>query len=446
MTETPSSPATNPTSTANPAPATASTSATTSATPAPGTVGTAGTAESASLHERLVALAERQIAEGEVLGVAEADPVNIPMIRHWTDAMGDTNPLYTDPEAAAAGVHGGIVAPPAMIQVWTMPGVGGAGRKRAGSPIDAVLALLDGNGYTGVVATNCEQTYHRYVRLGESLIPSTRLTGVTGPKRTALGEGYFVTWNITWYADGEAVADMLFRVLKFRPRERAGGPGEDATATTTATGGNGAAASGNGLPPASEAPSGTPPAQAGPAQDVSVQAAPAQAAPATGTDATGTEATGTDATNKDATGGDTTGKDASPRAPYPLRPAVNADTAFFWEGVAAGELRIQRCADCGELRHPPGPVCPSCRSAARTFVTASGEGEVYSYVVHHNPPVPGLRPPFVVAVVELPEGVRIVGNVVDCDASRVGIGMPVRLTYRQMDDELILPMWVPLEA
>ncbi|MGS2640681.1 OB-fold domain-containing protein [Streptosporangium sp. LJ11] len=344
---------------------------TTQTNPTSATNPTPATAEPASLHERLTALAERQIAEGEVLGVAEADPVNLPMIRHWTDAMGDANPLYTDPEAAAAGVHGGIVAPPAMIQVWTMPGVDGSRRKRPGTPVDAVLATLDGNGYTGVVATNCEQTYHRYVRLGESLVPATRLTGITGPKRTALGEGYFVTWNVTWYAGGEAVADMLFRVLKFLPGERAGGPGGDAT---TARG------------------------------------------------------------------------DASPRTPYPLRPAINADTAFFWEGVAAGELRIQKCADCGELRHPPGPVCPSCRSAARTFVTASGEGEVYSYVVHHNPPVPGHRTPFVVAVVELPEGVRIVGNVVDCDASRVGIGMPVRLTYRRMDDELILPMWVPLEA
>ncbi|WP_440101758.1 bifunctional MaoC family dehydratase N-terminal/OB-fold nucleic acid binding domain-containing protein [Streptosporangium sp. H16] len=373
------------------------------------------TAESPSLHERLTALAERQIAEGEVLGVAEADPVNLPMIRHWTDAMGDANPLYTDPEAAAAGVHGGIVAPPAMIQVWTMPGVDGSRRKRPGTPVDAVLAMLDGNGYTGVVATNCEQTYHRYVRLGESLVPATRLTGITGPKRTALGEGYFVTWNVTWYAGGEAVADMLFRVLKFLPRERAQGPGEDATTT-----------GGNGLTPARDAPSQAAPFQTAPAQD-----GPAQ------------DATAQDATAQDATA---TRGDASPRTPYPLRPAVNADTAFFWEGVAAGELRIQKCADCGELRHPPGPVCPSCRSAARTFVTASGEGEVYSYVVHHNPPVPGHRTPFVVAVVELPEGVRIVGNVVDCDASRVGIGMPVRLTYRRMDDELILPMWVPLEA
>jgi uncharacterized OB-fold protein len=65
--------------------------------------------------------------------------------------------------------------------------------------------------------------------------------------------------------------------------------------------------------------------------------------------------------------------------------------------------------------------------------------------VHHHPPVPGRETPFVVAVVELPEGVRIVGNVVDCPPETVTIGMPVRATYRAMDDELILPMWTPRE-
>ncbi|MGC5011090.1 bifunctional MaoC family dehydratase N-terminal/OB-fold nucleic acid binding domain-containing protein [Streptosporangium sp. DT93] len=372
-----------------------------------------------TLHERLTALADRQAALGEVRGVAAADPVNLPMIRHWTGALGDANPLYTDARAAAAGVHGEIVAPPAMIQVWTMPGLDrDAGR--AGTPVDAVLAMLDGNGYTGVVATNCEQTYHRYLRLGESPVPATRFAGVTGPKRTALGEGYFVTWNVTWYADGEAVAEMLFRVLKFRPRERSGASGGDPGGTS-------------GRDPGGNSGAGTSAPNGFPAGEPSTSERFAGERPA---DGNGAAPEG---------GGAEAGREA-PREPYPLRPAVNADTAFFWEGVAAGELRIQRCADCGELRHPPGPICPSCRSTARAHVTASGEGEVYSYVVHHNPPVPGRSTPFVVAVVELPEGVRIVGNVVDCDVARVGIGMPVRVTYHQMDDELILPMWAPREA
>ncbi|NUW45198.1 Zn-ribbon domain-containing OB-fold protein [Nonomuraea rhodomycinica] len=327
--------------------------------------------------DELLELAEKQVALGEVRGGPAADPVNIPMIRHWLDAMGDANRSYLDKG----------VSPPAMAQVWTMPGVRRGAKDR--SPVDDVLAALDAAGYTGVVATNCEQTYHRPARVGERLTPATRFSGLIGPKRTALGEGYFATWNVTWYGEGDApVAEMMFRVLKFRPRRRRETPVADAPATA----------------PVTTAPATAP-----------VTTAPVTAAPA--------------------------GK-----APYPLRPAHNRDTAFFWEGVRQGELRIQSCADCGRLRHPPGPVCPSCRSTSRSYVVARGEGTVFSYVVHHHPPVPGRETPFVVAVVELPEGVRIVGNVVDCPPDAVGIGMELRATYRAMDDEVILPMWVPRES
>ncbi|WP_239513836.1 bifunctional MaoC family dehydratase N-terminal/OB-fold nucleic acid binding domain-containing protein [Streptosporangium sp. 'caverna'] len=385
----------------------------------PDTAGTAGAgtaAEGGTFHERLTALAERRIEMGEVRGVAAADPVNIPMIRHWTDAIGDANPLYTDPEAAAGGVHGEIVAPPAMIQVWSMPGVKRSARQ-VSTPVDDVLRMLDENGHTGVVATNCEQTYHRYVRLGERPVPATRFAGLSGPKRTALGEGYFVTWNVTWYVGEEPVATMLFRVLKFRPREREEAPPPEPATVNAAPRMPYPLRPATAVDDAARTPD--------PPEPATVNAAPHTPDPP-----------------KTVTAVD----DAAPRAPYPLRPAVNRDTEFFWEGVAKGELRIQKCAGCGELRHPPGPVCPSCRSADRTYVVAGGEGEVYSYVVHHHPPVPGRETPFVVAVVELPEGVRMVGNVTECASSEVGIGMPVRVTYRQMDDELTLPMWIPREA
>ncbi|RJL25129.1 bifunctional MaoC family dehydratase N-terminal/OB-fold nucleic acid binding domain-containing protein [Bailinhaonella thermotolerans] len=350
----------------------------------------------------LEALAERLIAEGEVRGEPAADPVNLPMIRHWVDAMGDTNPIYTDPVFAAAGVHGEIVAPPAMAQVWTMPGPRGG--KTTRSTVDDLLAAVNAAGYTGVVATNCEQTYHRYARLGDLLTPATRLTSMIGPKLTALGQGYFVTWNVTWYdADGEPVTEMLFRVLKFRPRTR----GES---------GNGAASREAAATAAREAAS-RPAAPGATAQAEGGGPAKGSAGPGSG-------------------GG---------RRPYPLKPAKNQDTEFFWEGVAAGELRIQRCGDCGALRHPPGPMCLACRSTATGYTVAAGTGEVYSYVVHHHPPVPGRETPFVVAVVALPEGVRVVGNVVDCAPEDVGIGLPVRVTFQAMDDELTLPMWTPLD-
>ena len=93
-----------------------------------------------------------------------------------------------------------------------------------------------------------------------------------------------------------------------------------------------------------------------------------------------------------------------------LRPAVSPDTEFFWAGTAAGELRIQRCGGCGALRHPPGPMCPACGAARPQYQVAAGTGEIYSYVVHHHPPVPGRTLPVVVALVTLTEGVRMVGE------------------------------------
>ncbi|MEV5827884.1 hypothetical protein AB0L25_20170 [Spirillospora sp. NPDC052242] len=155
------------------------------------------------MHDELSALAGRLAAAGERPGPPCPDPVNAAMIRNWTQALGDPR-TWDD------------VAPPAMIQVWSMPGLApSAGRGVA----DDVLRLLESAGYTGVVATDCAQTYDRYVKLGERLRTTMRFGGVAGPKKTAMGEGYFVTWHQSWYDEnGERVADMLFRVLKFRPR------------------------------------------------------------------------------------------------------------------------------------------------------------------------------------------------------------------------------------
>jgi uncharacterized OB-fold protein len=124
-----------------------------------------------------------------------------------------------------------------------------------------------------------------------------------------------------------------------------------------------------------------------------------------------------------------------------LRPAVSPDTAFFWDGAAAGELRIQRCGACGELRHPPGPMCPACGAARPGYVVAAGTGEVYSYVVQHHPPVPGKQLPIVVALVQLPEGVRMTGELLGVSRERVRIGLPVRAEFVRIDDALTLPAW-----
>ncbi|MBA3654558.1 MAG: MaoC family dehydratase N-terminal domain-containing protein [Actinobacteria bacterium] len=163
------------------------------------------------------------------------DPVNQPMIRHLVEALDDRNPIYVDADAARVAGHPGVVAPPTSLQVWTMAGL--RRRQPAATAADAhddtqgtLMSLLDGEGYVGVVATNCEQTYPRYLTLGDHLRVSSHLEDVSGLKHTALGEGFFVTTKQT-YRDqgGEVVGEMLFRILKYRP-----GTGRERSASGTA--------------------------------------------------------------------------------------------------------------------------------------------------------------------------------------------------------------------
>jgi uncharacterized protein len=295
--------------------------------------------------------AARLAALGDSSPRLARDPVNLPMIRNWVEAIGGS----ADPGSADSGSADSDVAPPAMIQVWTMPGLRGV--RADDDPLGVMSAVLDSAGYTSVVATNCDQEYYRYLKTGEQLAVRARLLDAAGPKRTALGEGWFVTTRSTWFSGDEPVATMDFRILKFRPAE--------------------------------------------PLLAVSVEQAPV------------------------------------------MRPQVSPDTAFFWAGTHAGELRIQRCVTCGALRHPPGPMCPACGGGDVGYVVASGTGEVYSYVVHHHPPVPGKVLPLVIALVELPEGVRMVGELPGVSASEVEIGLPVRAWFDRVDDSLVLPAWRP---
>ncbi|GAA4719420.1 Zn-ribbon domain-containing OB-fold protein [Nocardioides conyzicola] len=129
-----------------------------------------------------------------------------------------------------------------------------------------------------------------------------------------------------------------------------------------------------------------------------------------------------------------------------IRPMMGRDSQFFWDGTAAGELRIQKCNACGVLRFPPGPACPECHAFDRGHVVAAGTGTVFSYVVHRYPPVPGKELPIVIALVDLDEGVRMVGEVVDAVSDsgadvEIEIGMRLRVDYRTIDDELTLPFW-----
>jgi uncharacterized OB-fold protein len=128
-----------------------------------------------------------------------------------------------------------------------------------------------------------------------------------------------------------------------------------------------------------------------------------------------------------------------------VRPMVNRDSQFFWDGTQQGELRIQKCNACGATRFPPGPACQSCAAYDRGYDMAAGTGTVFSYVVHRHPPVPGKELPIVIALIDLDEGVRMVGEVVDvpegADGPEIEIGTALRVDFNRVDDELTLPVW-----
>lgn len=122
-------------------------------------------------------------------------------------------------------------------------------------------------------------------------------------------------------------------------------------------------------------------------------------------------------------------------------PARTSETSFFWDGIDADELRIQRCIGCGRLRHPPRPACPTCGSLDWDYVVVDGTGELYSYAVHHRPAVPGPSLPYVSAIVALSVGVRMLSNIVTPNVDELAIGLPVRVVFRTVRPGLRLPLF-----
>lgn len=130
-------------------------------------------------------------------------------------------------------------------------------------------------------------------------------------------------------------------------------------------------------------------------------------------------------------------------APHPRPDPVAEEAVIFWDFVAEGELRIQRCARCGKYRHPPRPVCSECGSTEVEWALASGRGEVWAYTVIHGPTLPSFasRVPYGAVVVRLDEGVFMVGNVVDCAPDDLVVGMPVKVTITDVEEGLRLPLF-----
>ncbi|HEX4433938.1 MAG TPA: bifunctional MaoC family dehydratase N-terminal/OB-fold nucleic acid binding domain-containing protein [Acidimicrobiales bacterium] len=210
-------------------------------------------AAGAGRFEELAALpdhsAELAALVGQPAGAPNLAPdaVNAPMIRHWVEAMGDHNPVYVSDEAARAAGYDELIAPPTMLQAWIMRGLRASllteearaeGAEQGSGPNEKMMGLLDDEGLTSVVATNCEQQYGRPLVVGDRLLVRSVIEAISDPKRTGLGTGRFITTRLDYvavpdatvpvwlssddqvqalYDAGEPVATMRFRILKYLP-------------------------------------------------------------------------------------------------------------------------------------------------------------------------------------------------------------------------------------
>lgn len=323
---------------------------------------TAGQGVRDELYERL------RVYEGRAAATAGIgkDRVNEPMIRHWCEAMGDTHPAYGGPDA---------VAPPTMLQAWTMGGLSGH-TDRSGA-YDELFGLLDGAGYTSVVATDCEQEYLRPLRPGDRITFDAVIEAVSERKTTKLGTGYFVTTRMDVRAQEELAGTHRFRILKYRPakpkpkQKTNPGPGTEAKGSVSGKG------KGNAL----------------------------RSRPVINRDNAGfwEGVASHRLLIQRCTACDT--------LRFPWLPGCNACGSPDWDTVeASGEGTVFSHV---VMHHPSFPA-----------FSEDGEGG-----------------PYAVALIELAEGVRMVSNVIGVPCDKVRVGMPVRVEFLRTDPELVVPVF-----
>lgn len=128
----------------------------------------------------------------------------------------------------------------------------------------------------------------------------------------------------------------------------------------------------------------------------------------------------------------------------PVIPLANPDTKPFWDGCAEGKLLLQRCSACEAWRHPPSPICPNCLGDAHRWVAASGRGTVYTFVVVREARRGWDKMvPYILAVVALEEGPRILTDLTNVAPADVAIGMPVEVMFEELDGTTKLPLFQP---
>lgn len=126
-------------------------------------------------------------------------------------------------------------------------------------------------------------------------------------------------------------------------------------------------------------------------------------------------------------------------------PEPSPESRPYWEGLAQRRLVLQRCTDCGRIRHYPQPMCPACHSLAADWVEASGAAMVHSWTVAHHPFHPAFRAelPYVLVTADLPEGVRLLAQLRDAGAEALRPGLKLRIDFEDNGEGLTLPILRP---
>lgn len=134
---------------------------------------------------------------------------------------------------------------------------------------------------------------------------------------------------------------------------------------------------------------------------------------------------------------------SAPAKPIPI---PNEDSREFWAGCRERKLRLQRCKACGYVRFYPRILCTECGSTDTEWIDATGKGMVYSFAIVHRAPSPAFKAdvPYVLALVTLEEGCRMMTNIVGCDVKDVHIDMPVEVLFEKVSDEISLPKFRPV--
>ena len=132
----------------------------------------------------------------------------------------------------------------------------------------------------------------------------------------------------------------------------------------------------------------------------------------------------------------------TPAAPYPA-PIPNADSKAYWEAAARDELLLKRCTACGKHHFPPRHLCPHCWSDHIDWAASTGKGIIYSFTIMHRSPTPAFagRTPYMVALIDLVEGPRMMANIVGDDALATQVGDAVTVCYEQRPGDTKVPQF-----